>query len=163
MEKLESDFSRELKIIPWWSYLLGVVLFFCIQFVFHVAILHSEKVPPPPGVRVLLGLVIGFALFVWAMLLGYINRDAGRRGMNRALWTVLVIIIPNGIGYLIYFIVRRPLQLACPFCGASAEPGFIYCAKCGKALKPACSSCGAQMRPDDKFCPACGKPVGSQQ
>ncbi|MBI2679162.1 MAG: zinc ribbon domain-containing protein [Candidatus Koribacter versatilis] len=157
MDKLESDFSKELKIIPWWSYLLGSIAFLCMQFVFHVAILHSEKVPPPPAVRSLLGVVTGLALAVWFMLLGYVNRDAGRRGMNRALWTFLVIIIPNGIGYIIYFIMRKPMQVPCPHCGASAEPGFTYCTKCGKALKPSCASCGAQMRPGDAFCPSCGK------
>jgi quinol-cytochrome oxidoreductase complex cytochrome b subunit len=160
MQKLEGDFSQELRIIPWWSYVLGGIAFLCMQFVFHVAILHSEKVPPPPAVRSLLGVVIGLALVVWCMLLGYVNRDAGRRGMNRALWTILAIVIPNGIGYIIYFVVRKPLQLPCPQCGAAAEPSFTYCTKCGKALKPACSQCGAALRPDDKFCPACGKAVG---
>jgi len=158
MPKAENDFSKELRIIPWWSYVLGAFAFLCMQFVFYVVILRDPN-PPPLPVRALLGTVVGFALVVWAMLLGYVNRDAGRRGMNRALWTIVVILIPNGIGYIIYFIMRKPLLLACPFCGASAEPGFTYCAKCGKALKPSCAHCGAQLRPDDKFCPACGKPV----
>jgi len=159
MEKLEGDFSKELKIIPWWSYVLGTIAFVCMQFVFHVAILRSDKPIPPPGARLFLGLLAGVALFFWFMLLGYVNRDSGRRGMNRALWTLVVIFVPTGIGYIIYFIMRKPLQLPCPYCGAAAEPGFTYCTRCGKALKPSCGNCGAQMRIDDRFCSACGKPT----
>lgn len=158
MEKLEGDFSREVRVIPWWSYVLGAFAFVCMQFVFHVVMLRHPN-PPPPGARALLGLMAGIVLFFWFLLLGYVNRDAGRRGMSRTVWTLLVIFIPNGIGYLIYFLVRKPLQLPCPACGTNAEPGFTYCTKCGKALKPSCSNCGAGLRLDDKFCPACGKPV----
>ena len=159
MEKLEGDFSKEVRIVPWWSYLLGALGFMCVQLVFHVAILRHPN-PPTPPVRALIGLLLGLLLFGWFMLLGYVNRDAGRRGMSRALWTVLVIVIPNFLGYLVYFLVRKPLHIPCPYCGAPAEPGFTYCTKCGKALKPSCSNCGAQLRPEDRFCPACGKPVG---
>lgn len=156
MQKVGSDFSKELRIIPWWAYLLGLAAFACMQFVFHVVIMRESN-PPPAAVRGLLGVVIGLAMVFWAMLLGYVNRDAGRRGMNRALWTVLVIVIPNGIGFIIYFILRKPLQLACPYCGALAESDHTYCTSCGRALKPTCANCGAAVRPGDKFCPSCGK------
>jgi predicted amidophosphoribosyltransferase len=110
-------------------------------------------------VRWLLALITGLALGVWFMLLGYVNVDAGRRRMGRTLWTLIAIFVPNGIGYLIYFLMRKPLQLPCPHCASANESAAKYCTKCGKPLKPTCTQCGAALRPGDVFCPSCGKPA----
>ena len=158
MQKLEGDFSREIRIIPWWAYLLGLLGFACMQFVFNVVILREPN-PPPAAARVFLGLLVGFILMFYFLLVGYVNRDAGRRGMSRGLWTLIAIFVPNGIGFLLYFLMRKPLQLPCPHCGATMEPGFAYCSKCGKALKPTCPHCGVALHTADAFCPACGKSV----
>src|SRR5512138_223517 len=130
-----TDLGQELQLVPWWSYLLGGIAFLCMQFVFHVAILHSEKIPPPFGVRVFLGVLTGLALGAYFMLLGYVNVDAGRRGMSRTLWTLIVIFIPNGIGYIIYFLMRKPLGFGCGQCGTHNSPGATFCRKCGNRLK----------------------------
>src|SRR5205085_7035568 len=114
-----SDFGEELKIIPWWSYFLGSIAFLCMQILFHVVIAHHHPNPPPEGVRFAFALASGLVLGVYFMLLGYVNVDAGRRGMSRTLWTVIVIFVPNGIGYLIYFLMRAPLQTGCPNCSAT--------------------------------------------
>ena len=158
MQKLEGDFSREIRIIPWWAYLLGLLGFACMQFVFNVVILREPN-PPPAAARVFLGLLVGFILMFYFLLVGYVNQDSGRRGMSRALWTLIAIFVPNAIGFLIYFLMRKPLQLPCPHCGATMEPGFAYCSKCGKALKPTCPHCGVALQTADAFCPACGKSV----
>jgi len=154
-----TDFSSELKLVPWWSYLFGGIAFLCMQFLFHVVIPHQGHNPPPEGVRVLLGLITGLALGAYFMLLGYVNVDAGRRRMSRTLWTLIVIFIPNGIGYIIYFLMRKPLGLGCPQCGAQNEQNATFCGKCGNRLKPVCSKCGASLDSRDSFCTACGTPV----
>ncbi len=156
------DLGQEIRLVPWWSYLLGGIGFVCMQFVFNVVILHGHEVPPPAGLRVFLGLLTGFVLAAYLMLLGYVNVDAGRRGMNRTLWTLVVIVIPNLIGYLIYFFLRKPLQLPCPQCGTLGDSGATFCRKCGNRLKPACQACGASIEPGDAFCAACGKPTTIQ-
>src|SRR5574340_91162 len=149
-----TDFSNELKIIPWWAYVLGAFGFLCMQFVFHVAILHGHEAPPPAGLRVFLGLLTGVVLFAYFLLLGYVNRDACRRGMSCTLWTIIVIVIPNGIGYIIYFLMRKPLQLGCPQCGTHNDQGAMFCRKCGNRLKPLCAKCGAALDASDAFCTA---------
>src|SRR4051812_5515411 len=156
MEKVEGGFSRELRIIPWWSYVLGGFAFICIQMVVNV-MFHRSHNPPPPEMRTFLGLLFGFVATIYFMVLGYVNRDAARRGMSSALWTIIAIFVPNAIGFILYFLMRKPLQLPCPHCGARVEPGFAYCNKCGKPLKPSCPHCGAAIRTTDAFCPACGK------
>ena len=89
------------------------------------------------------------------LLIGYVNRDAKRRGMNYVLWTVLVIFIPNAIGYIIYFVVRQPIKGACPQCGATVNPGFNFCPKCKFLLHPACPQCHRGIEGGAAFCPYC--------
>ena len=153
-----TDFSNELKLIPWWSYLFGAIAFLCMQFLFHVVIPRHPN-PPPEGVRLFLSTLTGLALGAYFMLLGYVNVDAGRRGMSRTLWTIIVIFIPNGIGYIIYFLMRKPLGFGCLQCGTQNDPNATFCRKCGNRLKPVCSKCGASLDPADAFCTACGTAV----
>ena len=41
------------------------------------------------------------------LLIGvYVYRDAKRRGMNAALWTLIAILAPSLIGFIIYLLVR---------------------------------------------------------
>jgi len=157
MTQQRNDIATEARLVPWWSVLLAVGGFLLMQWVFHVAILQGHSAPPPFVVRVCLGLLTGAALAFYFLFLGYVNRDAGRRGMNRALWTFIALLVPNGIGFILYFVMRKPLQLPCPHCGATVDPAATYCTACGKAVKPACAHCGAPLRPGDAFCPACGK------
>jgi len=77
--------------------------------------------------------VIAIALCIW------VYRDAESRGMNGALW--LIIVILTGIfGLLIYLLVR------------SGEKG-----KKEEAVKRICPSCGRVIKEDVKYCPHCGK------
>ncbi|HWC97841.1 MAG TPA: hypothetical protein VG456_13850 [Candidatus Sulfopaludibacter sp.] len=80
-------------------------------------------------------MVVGCAFVVGLILLfRYIYLDAKRRNMNAALWTVLAIIAPSGIGIILYFLLRQPLPVCCTKCGGAVVPGFVYCPYCGAAL-----------------------------
>jgi predicted amidophosphoribosyltransferase len=92
----------------------------------------------------------------WAVLIGYINQDAGRRRMSRLLWTLIAIFVPNGLGIVLYFVLRKPRIAHCPQCDAEIEPGFSYCPRCRTRLRPICPHCQRSTDHDDKFCPYCG-------
>jgi RNA polymerase subunit RPABC4/transcription elongation factor Spt4 len=131
------------------------------------------------------GAIGRFALFLlpvafillWGAVLIWVYRDAEMRGMSGILWLLLVL-IGNVIGLLIYAIVRSetPVRrmgqgpaadappsavppVACGSCGKPLAAGFEFCPYCGKNLKRACPACGKPVQDDWKACPACGAPV----
>lgn len=61
----------------------------------------------------------------------YVYRDAERRGMNAALWTLIAVFVPSLIGFIIYLLVRRDYSdLECPGCGNLVEPEWKVCPMC---------------------------------
>ena len=152
-QKSQSEFA----IIPWVMYPLAAIGFICMVFLFVVVLpQHDPKAVHGPA-RVLVGIVVGCVLAAYLLLVGYVNQDAKRRAMGQLLWTLLVIFIPNGIGFLAYFLLRKPILEVCPKCGERVEKGFHYCSKCGCALTPACPHCGQTVQRDYVCCPYCGK------
>lgn len=107
------------------------------------------------GVITLVSLVVATVAF----LIGYVNRDAKRRGMNSALWTLLVIIFLPGwlfIGFVIYFLMREPLPYDCPQCGKLVGARFNFCPNCKCNLHPSCPNCKHEVVETAKFCHYCG-------
>ncbi len=111
-------------------------------------------------------------IILWGAVLIWVYRDAEKRGMSGILWLLLVL-IGNVIGLLIYAIVRsetpvrKPAQSgpagaaccppeACPACGKPLTPGYAFCPYCGKSLKKTCPVCGKPVEEGWKACPACG-------
>lgn len=150
------NLNEEVRLVPLWAFALAGAAFLCFQWLFHVYVPQYGHNPPPFQVRLFLGLLVGAAMIVYFLLLGYVNVDAKRRGMNRALWTVIVMLVPNGIGFILYFFLRQPIVGSCPACGAGVQAGFNYCPKCNHKLVPTCAVCQHALRPGDTFCPYCG-------
>ena len=150
------NLSEEMRLVPWWAFTLAGTAFLCAQWFFNGYIPVHGHNPPPPGVSIFLGLLVGFAMIIYFLLLGYVNADAKRRGMSRALWTLIVMLVPNGIGFILYFFLRQPIQGSCPACGAAVQAGFNFCPKCHHQLVPTCGVCRRALRPGDTFCPYCG-------
>jgi len=155
-QKNENGFVAELRRIPLWAVTLGLIAFACMQWVFHVVVLNDPH-PPSLAGRVILGLVTGLLLLFYFIMMGYVNVDAGRRGMNRTGWTLLVMFVPNAIGFVIYFLMRKPLAATCPNCGKALDAGAAYCAHCGSKLKQTCVACGQELARTASFCIHCGK------
>lgn len=96
-------------------------------------------------------------LVLWALVAVYVWRDAGRRGMNRALWTIVVLLTPYFVGLIIYLIARSGrTDYQCSQCGKPVELSFDRCPYCGTRLRGSCSGCGREIEPDWKVCPYCG-------
>ena len=150
------DPASEIRLVPAWGWMLAVLAFLGTQLIFHGLAWPHEAHPPGAVFRVLFPAFIGLLPAFFGVLIGYVNRDAGRRGMSRALWTTIVILVPNGIGFIIYFILRQPILVACPRCGHTTTARANYCPHCAHSLRPTCPQCKAALRESDRFCPNCG-------
>ena len=89
------------------------------------------------------------------LLIGvYVYRDAKRRGMNAALWTLIAILAPSLIGFIIYLLVRGNYSnLKCPRCAAKAQaelPELLCSRRAGLDCMPemcaATSDCAGRYR-----------------
>lgn len=148
-------FMDEVRIISKWAFFFAALVF--VGAIVGLAIVaHFDKTAPPVPVMALLGVIPGTFLACYILLIGYVNRDAGRRGMSRLLWTLIAIFIPNALGIVLYFILRKPRTTHCPQCGTDVEPGFGFCPRCQCRLKPVCPHCQRGVNLGDKFCPYCG-------
>lgn len=167
-----SRFRDELRIIPkWlvWTCISLYVLALIVGIGINLANMHTaEPVFPDDSFRdkpllsclALAGVITAVAFVFSCMLfmLGYVYRDAKRRGMHPALWTLLVLILSGGyflIGLIIYLLVREPLPYTCPQCASTVNARFNFCPNCKYNLHPACPQCQREVSDDDKFCPYC--------
>ncbi len=166
-------FSDEIRLIPRWYVSLIVALYVVAMVVVEVV---NAAHPIFPELRrdlgalaaagVTTGAAIGISLLLF--LFCYIYVDAERRGMKAILWLLLAIFVPDLIGVLIYFLMREPLPLKCPECGALGNARYNYCPNCGHNYRPTCPQCKQEARPGDHYCPNCAydltgaKPVGGE-
>jgi len=145
--------NDEIRIFAPWAYYVFGLVFVTITVLFASLVDMKEHGLP---LRCLLGAIAGTALGCYAVLIGYVNQDAGRRNMSRILWTLVAIFVPNGLGILLYFVLRKPLGAHCPQCNAVVDPSFSFCPCCRNPLKPVCPHCQHTVNFGDRFCPYCG-------
>lgn len=155
----QSTFKSELKIIPPVAWVVaGVFLLF--WFAVAAPLILGTVTPKPgePPVWVLAGLLTfaGAVLGLWALMVFYVNADAKRRQMSRLLWTLLVIFIPNAIGFIIYFLLRKPIARPCPKCKTPLQPEFLFCPACGQELAAKCPGCNHAVESGWLACAFCG-------
>lgn len=148
-------FSDEIRIISPVAYFIAFLAFAGMQ-ILVATVVASDPKAPPFWARECLALFGGGLLAVWVLLIGYVNRDACLRGMSRLLWTLVAIFVPNALGIVLYFILRKPRLGSCPQCGTHVEAGFAFCPKCRYRLQPVCPQCQRGVQPGDVFCPYCG-------
>jgi RNA polymerase subunit RPABC4/transcription elongation factor Spt4 len=153
-------FMDEVRIISPWAFAIALLGFVSILVLVVVASLLDKSHPPMP-LMVPVGIVAGTALGCYILLIGYVNRDAGRRGMSRVLWTLIAIFIPNALGIVLYFVLRKPRIANCPQCSAVLEPGFAFCPRCRHRLNSVCPHCQRGVSGGDRYCPYCGGELGS--
>jgi hypothetical protein len=148
-------FMDEVRIISPVAFVIAAIVFLAF-IALTVGIAISDKTAPPLPLMAGIGLFAGTAMACYVLLIGYVNRDAGRRGMSRVLWTLVAIFIPNALGIVLYFVLRKPRIAHCPQCNTALEPGFGFCPACRYCLGPVCPHCRRAVHVGDKFCPYCG-------
>lgn len=112
------------------------------------------------GIVTAVAIPISIILF----LIGYVYRDAERRGMSPGAWTFLVIALMPAylaLGFIVYFVMREPLPFDCPQCGTKVGARFNYCPNCKWNLHPSCPQCRREVLDTDKFCSFCGQNLAS--
>jgi RNA polymerase subunit RPABC4/transcription elongation factor Spt4 len=112
-----------------------------------------------PAIALLVQIAVPLLVAGYVLVVGYIYGDARRRGMRYVMWTLLAIFIPNGIGIILYFILRDPMPVYCSSCGRAMQPGFAYCPGCGANFLAACRSCGRTLQSGWSHCAWCGQRV----
>ncbi|MGA9185227.1 MAG: zinc ribbon domain-containing protein [Candidatus Acidiferrales bacterium] len=153
-----SDSQNKTRVIPITAWVIAIVAYLVSA---TVILLFAMPTDPdmsrwPLGGRVAFAYGVFLLLAGFILLIGYVYGDAKRRGMRYVLWTLLAIFIPNGIGIIIYFILREPLPAPCPGCALMVKAGFTFCPHCAAPLKPTCPQCGRAIERGWSHCPNCG-------
>jgi RNA polymerase subunit RPABC4/transcription elongation factor Spt4 len=158
-----SGFNNQLRVIPRAAWILAVVGYLCISILlFTVAVPGDRHMRQwnPIG-QILFAFGAGLFILVWVLLVGYVYGDAKRRGMPYVMWTLLAIFIPDGIGIILYFILRKAMPKACPGCARDVPSGVVFCPHCGTSLQATCPNCGRGVERGWSNCPHCGTKLPS--
>ena len=154
--------AKEIQIVPWWAWAIAGIVFVAAQWYFNLEMVRHPHAPPA-WVRPLFGILAGVGGAGYVVLIGYVNRDAKRRGMSSLLWTLVAILVPNLLGILLYFVLRQPLVRDCPQCGNAVQSGFNFCPRCSYRLAPGCPECQRIVGVNDDYCPHCGTSLRQQK
>ena len=77
------------------------------------------------------GLTFGVFTAAFFLALGYVYADARRRRMPAWAWVIAAFLIPNLIGFILYFVFRGPLLQPCSSCSKPVRGGEAFCSHCG--------------------------------
>jgi hypothetical protein len=131
------------------------------------------------ALQVLIALFGAFFLAFWVSLIVWTFRDvrARSRDIFAQLLAVLMVIIFNLFGLILYFLLRPQETLAekyeraleeeallqdieerynCPGCRQKIRADFQFCPSCHARLKQPCPSCGNLLQLQWGLCPHCG-------
>ena len=144
----------DLGMIPWWSITLAIAAFAAMQYLFHRVLPHQKHEMLP--LRLLMGYSWGTLVASYVLLVGYVSRDVKRRNMQPALWMLIVIMMPGGIGAVVYFLLRQPMLSRCPHCSTEIASSYHFCPQCQFQMAPVCGRCFRGVEITDVFCKQCG-------
>lgn len=112
------------------------------------------------SILILLPILLAITVGIPALIGVYVYRDATRRGMNAALWTLVAILSPVLIGFIVYLLARGSYSdMKCPSCNSTVTEQYTVCPRCGAKLRATCNHCGCPVEPDWSVCPKCATPL----
>jgi hypothetical protein len=150
-------FSNEMKLIPRWSMALAAIAFAATQYLFWVVIpAHQHHAGPPVGVRAYFSVTWSALAALYMLMIGYISKDAPRRAMSMRFWMLICIVMPGGIGAVLYFMLRQPVVSRCPACGTDVQSDYHFCPQCSYQVSAACGKCYESVSLTDLYCVRCG-------
>lgn len=161
-EEQITTFSSELKLIPRWSVAAAILAFVVMQYLFWVVFPQGHRHPPPPvGLRLYFAVSWGALAALYMLMVGYISNDSPRRGMSVRIWMIICLVMPGGIGAVLYFLLRQPIISLCPACGTHVQSEDHFCPQCAYQVSASCGKCYRSVRITDLFCVHCGHDLAS--
>jgi len=151
----------QLSLIPAWSVILAIAVFGAVQYLFQGVMPHHRHEMLP--MRIIMGYSWGTAFATYVLLIGYVSRDVKRRNMSAGLWTLVVIVMPGGIGAVVYFLLRQPILSRCPHCNTEITSGIHFCPQCQFQVAPVCGRCFRGVQITDVYCTQCGHDLAEDQ
>ena len=141
------------RIIPFGGWVAAGIVFLVVFLLLSFLSFHAHA---PVAVKLIGSILAPLGMAGYTLLIGYVYGDARRRGMRYVMWTLLAIFLANGIGIILYFILREPLLVHCTRCGAGVQPSHAFCPRCGAGVQPACQACHRILQPGWTHCAWCG-------
>lgn len=151
----------QLNLIPAWSVILAIAAFGAVQYLFQGVMPHHRHEMLP--MRILMGYSWGTMLATYVLLIGYVSRDVKRRNMSAGLWMLVVIVMPGGIGAVVYFLLRQPVLSRCPHCSTEITSNIHFCPQCQFQVAPVCGRCFRGVQITDVYCTQCGHDLAEDQ
>ncbi|HEV3253705.1 MAG TPA: zinc ribbon domain-containing protein [Candidatus Acidoferrales bacterium] len=155
-----SRFREELRVIPKFARGLAAILYIVVAGILTLLMRYGNDDPgiraTPVAAKMAIPPLVPLVLVILILLIGYVYGDAKRRGMRYVMWTWLAALVPDGIGVILYFILRDPLPSTCPKCGTFTPAKFTFCPHCGTPVKPTCPQCGKAVEHAWINCAYCG-------
>jgi hypothetical protein len=151
------------RMIPLWSIAAASAAFVLVEYYFWIVAPLQHHHTAPLGFRIYFNLSWGVMTALYFLMVGYISKDAPRRGMSKRFWMFICFVIPAGIGAVLYFLLRSPEVSNCAACGTSIQGDFHYCPQCCYQLTANCGHCFRTVRSTDQFCTCCGHDLGADQ
>ncbi len=147
-----------MKMVPRWSIALAVAAFVGMQYFFWVVLPAHRHHPPttPVGLRFYFAISWSALASLYVLMVGYVSRDAPRRGMGSRLWIIICMVMPGGVGAVLYFMLRQALVADCPACGTHVQADFHFCPQCAFQVTASCGNCYRTARATDLYCVYCG-------
>ena len=149
--------NDDTRLIPTWSVVIAALAFVLVEYYFWLIAPHQRHHEPPAlGLRIYFNLSWGLLASLYCLMLGYVSKDAPRRGMSIRFWMMICLVLPGGIGAVLYFLLRQPEISLCPACGTHVQSDFHFCPQCNFQLTASCGTCFRSVRAADQFCTRCG-------
>lgn len=161
-EEEAATFSSELRLIPRWSVAAAVLTFVVMQYLFWVVFPAEHRHPPAPmGMRIYFALSWGALASLYMLMVGYVSKDSPRRGMSARIWMIVCLVMPGGIGAVLYFLLRQPIISLCPACSTRVQSEYHFCPQCAYQVSASCGKCYRSVRITDLYCVHCGHDLAS--
>ena len=150
------DANEDTRLIPLWSIIAAAIVFVLVEYYFWFVFPKQQHHVTPIGLRTYLNLSWGLLAALYFLMVGFVSKDAPRRGMSPRFWMLICFVMPGGIGAVLYFLLRTPLVSICPACGTHVQNDFHFCPQCNYQLTASCGNCFRGVRATDQFCTRCG-------